>query len=251
MVVSIFYCIFARNKLNMNSGIYKIVNLQTDKYYVGSTKDFKKRKQNHFSGLKNNYHPNKHLQNAYNKYGADNFKFEIIEYVKEELLLDIEQSYLDDSEIESAYNKTYIAGAGGYDNLSISVYLLDLEGNIIKEYESIMEASRNLKTLIANYRVNTDAIIRSKYRLVSKEFYNNNLEFILTWSKITNPVSTQLKIDKENFRLKRIIIYNNKEYISKEVLAEELPISLERIRQILVSGKSKKYNIKYKYPELQ
>ena len=28
----------------MNSGIYKIVNLQTDKYYVGSTKDFKRRK---------------------------------------------------------------------------------------------------------------------------------------------------------------------------------------------------------------
>ena len=46
----------------MNSGIYKIVNLQTGKYYVGSTKDFKRRKQTHFSRLKNNTHTNKHLK---------------------------------------------------------------------------------------------------------------------------------------------------------------------------------------------
>ena len=31
-----------------NSGIYKIVNLQTNKYYVGSTKDFK---QNNYKQL--------------------------------------------------------------------------------------------------------------------------------------------------------------------------------------------------------
>ena len=60
-MVSFKLITFVVNKLNMNSGIYKIVNLQTGKYYVGSTKDFKKRKQTHFSGLKNNYHPNKHL----------------------------------------------------------------------------------------------------------------------------------------------------------------------------------------------
>ena len=45
MVVSFKLITFVVNKLNMNSGIYKIVNLQTGKYYVGSTKDFKRRKQ--------------------------------------------------------------------------------------------------------------------------------------------------------------------------------------------------------------
>jgi len=173
--MSFFICIFVVNKLNMNSGIYKIVNLQTDKCYIGSTKDFKKRKQTHFSRLKNNNHSNKHLQNAYNKYGISNFKFEIIEYVQKELLLNIEQSYIDNSKKENIYNKTYIAGAGGYDVLSIPTYLLSLNGNIINEFESIIECSRNLKISIKNYRINTNAIIKSKYRLVTKDFYKENI----------------------------------------------------------------------------
>lgn len=234
----------------MNSGIYKIVNLQTGKYYVGSTKDFKKRKQTHFSGLKNNYHPNKHLQNAYNKYGIDNFKFEIIEYVQEELLLDIEQTYIDDSAKEKIYNKTYVAGAGGYDTLSISVYLLDLNGNIINEFNSIMEASRNLKTLITSNKINSSSIIRSKYRLVSKEFYNQNITTILNWKNYTRK-------DKEKGRLyllrqQVIVIKDNKtiEFNTQKEAGEYLGISRERVRQILKSN-SKKFEIKYKHPELQ
>lgn len=234
----------------MNSGIYKIVNLQTGKYYVGSTKDFKKRKQTHFSGLKNNYHPNKHLQNAYNKYGKENFKFEIIEYVKEELLLDVEQSYIDDSTKEKIYNKTYIVGAGGYDALSISVYLLDLNGNIINEFNSIMEASRNLNTLIISNKVNSSSIIRTKYRLVSKEFYKQNTDIILKWKNYNRE-------HKEKGRLyllrQQVIVTKDNETIefnTQKEAGEYLGISRERVRQILKSS-SKKFKIRYKYPELQ
>ena len=230
----------------MNSGIYKIVNLQTGKYYVGSTKDFKKRKQTHFSGLKNNYHPNKHLQNAYNKYGIDNFKFEIVEYVQEELLLDIEQSYIDDSEKEYIYNKTYIAGAGGYDVLSTSVYLLNLNGDILNEYSSIAETSRVLNTNLHSHKINTNRIISRKYRVVSVEFYNNELKTIKLWKSYLN----QTLENKKNYILKRIVICNNKEYSSKEELEKELPITLERIRQIIINGNNKKFDIKYKHPEL-
>lgn len=231
----------------MNSGIYKITNLQTNKYYVGSTKDFKIRKQCHFSRLKNNSHTNKHLQNAYNKYGIDNFKFEIVEYVKEELLLDIEQSYIDDSEKEDIYNKTYIAGAGGYDALSIPVYLLDLKGNIINEFISISEVSRFLNKKTHSHSINTDRIISKKYRIVSIEFYILNIDYIKSWK----PYSNQTLENKKNYILKRIVICNNKEYSSKEELEKELPITVERIRQIIVGGNSKKFDIRYKYPELR
>ena len=230
-----------------NGGIYKIINLQTGKYYVGSTKDFKIRKQCHFSRLKCNTHTNKHLQSAYNKYGKNNFKFEIIEYVKEELLLDVEQSYIDDSTKEEIYNKTYIAGAGGYDQLSIVIYLLDLNGNIINEYPSISEVSRFLNTGIHSHRINTDRIISKKYRVVSVEFYNNELETIKSWKSYSN----QTLENNKNYILKRIVICNNKEYSSKEELEKELPITLERIRQIIVSGNNKKFDIKYKHPELR
>ena len=49
-----------------------------------------------------NRHHSGHLQNAWNKYGADNFKFEILEYCTEEIMLDKEQEYLD--KLKPAYN---------------------------------------------------------------------------------------------------------------------------------------------------
>ena len=42
----------------MNSGIYQIVNLLNGKMYVGSTKDFEKRKKVHFVLLIKNKHFN-------------------------------------------------------------------------------------------------------------------------------------------------------------------------------------------------
>jgi len=63
-------------------GIYKIVSLINDKVYVGSSVNLKSRRYLHFYRLKQNKHDNKHLQNAYNKYGKENFIWEIIEYVE-------------------------------------------------------------------------------------------------------------------------------------------------------------------------
>jgi group I intron endonuclease len=63
----------------MKSGIYCIVNLIDNKKYIGKSKSVNSRKSYHFSTLKNNKHINKHFQNAWNKYGKDNFFFYIIE----------------------------------------------------------------------------------------------------------------------------------------------------------------------------
>jgi len=78
------------------SGIYKIVNLVNNKIYVGSSINLNKREKDHFKDLNGNYHRNRYLQNAWNKYGLDNFKFEVLEHVKDESkLLEKEQYYLD------------------------------------------------------------------------------------------------------------------------------------------------------------
>jgi len=59
----------------MNTGIYKIKNKVNGKFYIGQTGDsFDSR----WDKLKKNNHHNKHLQAAYNKYGEDNFEFEVI-----------------------------------------------------------------------------------------------------------------------------------------------------------------------------
>ena len=72
----------------MNSGIYKITNQINGKVYVGKASNLNSRKINHFWALEHNNHHNPHLQRAYNKYGKDNFVFEIICLcLKEELSL--------------------------------------------------------------------------------------------------------------------------------------------------------------------
>lgn len=54
----------------MISGIYKILNTKNNKCYIGSAVRLTTRFNTHRSKLKLNYHPNKHLQAAYNKYSG-------------------------------------------------------------------------------------------------------------------------------------------------------------------------------------
>jgi len=62
------------------SGIYKITNIVNNKIYIGCASNIRTRKNCHLHDLRNNYHINSYLQNAWNKYGEINFKFELIEY---------------------------------------------------------------------------------------------------------------------------------------------------------------------------
>lgn len=52
--------------------------MKNGKLYIGSTKNYKTRWVQHLSELRNNKHSNQHLQNSWNKYGEDNFRFEIV-----------------------------------------------------------------------------------------------------------------------------------------------------------------------------
>ena len=61
----------------LNSGVYQIRNTVNGKVYIGSAKHFNKRKSQHFHYLKTNKHHSQKLQRSYNKYGIQNFVFEI------------------------------------------------------------------------------------------------------------------------------------------------------------------------------
>jgi group I intron endonuclease len=63
----------------MARGIYKIINITNNKFYVGSAVDLKRRKTRHFSELRNRKHNNKHLQAAWDKYGEKSFIFVVVE----------------------------------------------------------------------------------------------------------------------------------------------------------------------------
>jgi group I intron endonuclease len=88
-----------RNKI---SGIYKITNTINGKYYIGSSVDITNRWHNHKSKLKSNDHINPHLQNAYNLYGIDSFKYSIMLICDKHNLLLYEQIVLDN--LNHSYN---------------------------------------------------------------------------------------------------------------------------------------------------
>lgn len=69
-----------RLKILKNCGIYIIQNLVNGNIYVGSSSNIKRRFSQHKSTLRHNTHKNKHLQNAWNKYGEENFEFVVIEH---------------------------------------------------------------------------------------------------------------------------------------------------------------------------
>lgn len=61
------------------SGIYCIENKINHKTYIGSSKNIYQRLLKHFALLRHNKHENAHLQNAWNKYGEDNFEWLVLE----------------------------------------------------------------------------------------------------------------------------------------------------------------------------
>ena len=63
----------------MARGIYKIINVINNKFYVGSAVDFTVRKRKHWWELRRGTHRNKHLQAAWLKYGEPAFTFVIVE----------------------------------------------------------------------------------------------------------------------------------------------------------------------------
>lgn len=65
----------------MNNVIYKIINIQNQKFYVGSTTSFTERSHTHKKKLRQGKHHCTHLQAAWNKYGEENFVFVVVEKV--------------------------------------------------------------------------------------------------------------------------------------------------------------------------
>lgn len=82
-------------ELRKKCGVYSIKNVINNKEYIGSSKNLYNRLHEHLNNLKYNKGHNSHLQNAWNKYGENNFVYKIISFCDIQEQFDKEQYYLD------------------------------------------------------------------------------------------------------------------------------------------------------------
>ena len=90
------------------SGIYKITNTITGDFYIGSSKDVKRRWGAHKCPSSWNEQPNNHLYQDMQKYGVDKFIFQILAEVDSECLKEAEQQFIE--KLKPTYNNIRAKG---------------------------------------------------------------------------------------------------------------------------------------------
>jgi hypothetical protein len=96
------------NEDDRDAGIYAITNTITHEQYIGSSSDISSRFKAHLSELRRGKHHAGKLQAAWDAYGEDNFRLDVLEHIPfMETLPLIEQQYID--EYQPSYNGAAIA----------------------------------------------------------------------------------------------------------------------------------------------
>lgn len=123
----------------MSCGIYKIENLINHKCYIGQSIEIETRWYNHIHS-KDNFA----IHLAIQKYGAENFSFEIIEECPKEDLDEKECFWIEefDSFVPNGYNMVKGGSNGAALAKRIPVFQYNLNGEFIAEYPGIKEAGR-------------------------------------------------------------------------------------------------------------
>lgn len=196
-------------------GIYKIQNKISGKLYIGSSYNIRERLNNHKSMLRCNRHHSIYLQNAFNKYGIENFIFEIIEECELEQLMIREQYYINNFNFNNLYNILPKSSPGfckkhkrksiiksqrsrGYS----SVYKIDYKGKILQEFDLISDI--NIKHNNIYNSIKKKQCLKNKNFgfIYSKDYYKNyKPKLIKNWNK-------DKKYKKSNFYSYNIYVYD-------------------------------------------
>ena len=218
--------------------IYKIINLETNKYYLGSTKEINKRTLKHFNELRKNKHHCIHLQRAFNKYGEDNFKLEII--FECENYKDKEQELLDSISFDELYNTSKSASGG--DLISNHPNRDFIIANAIENLKKAPKPDPRYGKDNPNWRGGKtfcecgnriDSSAKTCIDCQDRSGQNNPF-FNKTHSDKTKKILSELRKGKYNGNQEKIVIVNNVEFKSLSKCAKHFNVKpatiLNRIR---------------------
>lgn len=170
------------------SGIYMIKCLVNNKFYIGSSVDIKNRWKGHIEGLKRGNHNNRHLQNAWNKYGESNFVFSVVEVCEVEDLITREQHYIDEwKACKKGFNIAAIAGKPSMtpetrkrqsESLKKNVKFIEKSRDFMKNLHNDPESQKKLIESVRNSEKVKETLKRINESPEHKEQVKNLLEQI-------------------------------------------------------------------------
>ena len=130
------------------SGVYKITNTITGDFYIGSSKNIKHRWAQHKCKSTWNKQPNNPMYIDMQKYGVDNFDFQILEEVEEGKLKDAEQKFIET--LKPTYNDR---NANGWDIERKKEYMKEYnKSDKCKEYKKEYKKSDKYKEYNKEYQ---------------------------------------------------------------------------------------------------
>lgn len=122
--------------------VYAIINSVNNKRYVGSTFNIKERWKYHSYLLKKGKHHSIALQRAYNKYGENAFRFEVLENdIEIRNLIKREQFYIDE---KSEYNSMKIAYLPPRQDVVTMLY--DINGKLISCFPNLKSCCKSINS---------------------------------------------------------------------------------------------------------
>ncbi len=155
----------------MGCGIYRILNTNNNKCYIGSSVNLESRNYKHFWMLSRGSHDNKYLQKSFNKHGIDSFIFEILEECDYSELIDKENFYINkykSNDLTLGYNLSLVNEfrRNTYNDevkVSLSKYNLKKNNNFTKY---------SLTNILTNEVFIFDTLVEGANYLLSNGFAN-------------------------------------------------------------------------------
>jgi len=196
------------------SGIYLLITEDKPRIYIGSSINIFNRLRKHRTALRAKTHHNKHFNNIYNK----NLKFYYCILEKTENLDEREQYFINYLNATLSINKTIDTLRNFYNEKLIKnnkirnskkVYVYDIKGNYINEYDSVSECSRILfNNINSNTKISRVCLNKSKsYR--NYRFKYIKYDKLTPYIKLFNTSNANKKCSKKIKCLNNNKIYNS------------------------------------------
>lgn len=228
-------------------GIYSIKNLTTGKRYIGKSQAIRNRWYQHRTDLRCNRHFNIYLQNAWNKYGEKDFKFEVLERCTKDELKEREIYWvgvyqsLDKGKGYNLVDESKVAQIPNKLSPRKSILKIDNKNIVVKEYEDLyalgvdlgLEPERARKYIYGSKK-KKNAVARTYkgFAYVYKHKYDPNYLYF----KEGKPVRAKRK-EKQSKNIKSYLLDKQenviKEFNSYDEIAVYFNIAREKVNDVL------------------